>query len=233
VSGSRGTPTGGDLAAVVAEVAAALRAGAGPAEAWARVLGAPPAPDGSPSEAEILAALRRRCAPPRRRRGLPGVLRRAPAPRHSPSRTADPEQAQRAPRPWDARLVALVRRERVVDPGLLRSIALVVAATRLAHVLGAPLAVVLDRCATSLEAEHETASDVEAALAGPQQTAGLLGWLPAVGLLLGAVLGADPIAVLLDGGWGTAAAVGGGLLTLVGRRWVRRLVRTARSAGGL
>lgn len=199
MSGHRGTPVVGDLAAVVVEVAAALRAGAGPAEAWSRVLGTPPASDGSPSEVEILAALRRRCAPRRR----------------------------------SVRCAAVMRRERVVDPGLLRSIALVVAATRLAHLLGAPLAVVLDRCATSVEAEHETASDIESALAGPQQTAGLLGWLPAVGLLLGAVLGADPVAVLLDGGRGSAEAAGGGLLTLVGRRWVRHLVRTARTAGGL
>ncbi|HEY0187400.1 MAG TPA: hypothetical protein VGC67_07930 [Cellulomonas sp.] len=119
------------------------------------------------------------------------------------------------------------------DPGLARSVAAVVAATRLALLLGAPLAAVLDRCARAVEAEEETAAELGAALAGPQQTAGLLGWLPAVGIVLGLLMGADPLAVLTDGGWGSAGGLVGVGLTVLGRLWVHRMVTTARAAGGL
>ncbi|HEY0216197.1 MAG TPA: type II secretion protein F [Cellulomonas sp.] len=118
-------------------------------------------------------------------------------------------------------------------PEVVGSVLTVVAATRLALTLGAPLAGVLDRCAAGLEADDETASELDAALAGPQQTANLLTWLPVLGLGLGAVLGADPVAVLTDGRWGTATGAVGLGLTLAGRLWVRRMVARARAAGGL
>lgn len=175
-----------DLIAVTVEVAAAVRAGAGPAQAWADTLGTAPVRGSAPDEAEVLAALCRGARAPRR-----------------------------------------------PDAGLLRSVAVVVAATRLALVLGAPLSEVLDRCTAALEAEDETASEIEAVLAGPRQTAQLLGWLPAVGLLLGVLLGADPLGVLLDGRWGTLSGTAGLVLTLLGRRWIGRMVRAARTAGGL
>jgi tight adherence protein B len=139
--------------------------------------------------------------------------------------------------PQEAEVLAALRTgaraSRRPDAGLVRSVAVVVAATRLAVVLGAPLSEVLDRCTAALEAEDETASEVEAALAGPRQTAQLLGWLPLVGLVLGLLLGADPLGVLLDGRWGTLAGTGGLVLTLLGRRWISRMIRAARTAGGL
>jgi tight adherence protein B len=107
----------------------------------------------------------------------------------------------------------------------------VLAATRLAGVVGAPLAGVLDGCARSLSADAEAESGVRAALAGPTQTTTLLTWLPAVGVGLGVLLGADPLGVLLDGGVGTAAGVTGGALTVAGRAWVARMVAAARGAG--
>lgn len=109
-----------------------------------------------------------------------------------------------------------------------RQVAVLVAATRLAVELGAPLAPVLDRCAETLTAEQEAEADRRAALAGPAQTSRLLGWLPALGLVLGTVLGARPLAVLVDGGPGTLAGVAGVALSLGGRAWVRRMVAGAR-----
>ncbi|VTR78946.1 hypothetical protein CHMI_03734 [Cellulomonas hominis] len=105
------------------------------------------------------------------------------------------------------------------------------AATRLAGVVGAPLAGVLDGYARSLTADAEAETGVRAALAGPAQTTTLLTWLPAVGVGLGALLGADPLGALLDGGVGSAAGVAGSALTLAGRAWVRRMVAAAREAG--
>jgi tight adherence protein B len=119
------------------------------------------------------------------------------------------------------------------DRGVVRSVTTLVGATRLALLLGAPLAVVLERCAATVEADDETAAELDAALAGPRQTATLLGWLPAVGLLLGLLLGADPVGVLTDGGWGTCCGAAGIGLTVLGRLWVRRMIARARAAGGL
>jgi tight adherence protein B len=107
----------------------------------------------------------------------------------------------------------------------------VVAACRVAGDVGAPLATVLDEVAASIAAEAESRAAREAALAGPRATTRVLLWLPAVGVLLGYVLGADPVATALDGGVGTGALLLGVLLLAVGRAWSARLVDRARVAG--
>jgi tight adherence protein B len=103
----------------------------------------------------------------------------------------------------------------------------VVAAGRLAATLGAPLAPVLDRVAESISADDEVDGERRAALAGPRSTAAVLGWLPLLGVVLGAALGADPLGVMLRGGIGTASAVAGSGLLIAGRWWTLRLVRRA------
>ncbi|WP_369370693.1 type II secretion system F family protein [Promicromonospora sp. Populi] len=104
----------------------------------------------------------------------------------------------------------------------------VVAATRLALDVGAPLGRVLEQVAGTLVAEAESKAERDAALAGPRTTARLLMWLPIAGGFLGWTLGADPLATAVDGGVGTVA-VGAGLLLLVaGRVWSDRLVSVAR-----
>lgn len=106
-----------------------------------------------------------------------------------------------------------------------------VAACRLTHELGAPLAEVLERCAAGItEAGHARAARA-VALAGPRSTARLLGWLPLLGLALGVAVGADPVAVLLDGQLGTLCLVLGLGFMGVGRWWVASLERRARTAG--
>lgn len=105
----------------------------------------------------------------------------------------------------------------------------VVAAARLAADLGAPLADVLEGVAAAVAADEEHGADVAAALAGPRATARVLLVLPVAGVLLGALLGADPVGVVTGGGVGTWSAVLGVILLLVGRWWTARLL--ARTAG--
>lgn len=105
------------------------------------------------------------------------------------------------------------------------------AAASLAVEIGAAPAEVLDRVAGSLAREAEAAAQRRAALAGPRATARVLAWLPASGLVLGLALGADPAAVLLDGGTGSVLLLAGVSLTVVGRRWTAHHVRAAEAAG--
>lgn len=106
----------------------------------------------------------------------------------------------------------------------------VVAATRLALDVGAPLGRVLEQVAATLVAEAEARAERDSALAGPQTTARLLMWLPVAGGFLGWALGADPVATALDGGVGTAAVGVGVMLLVAGRVWSDRLVASARGS---
>lgn len=107
----------------------------------------------------------------------------------------------------------------------------VVVAAGVAQTLGAPLAGVLEQVAGSVAADEEAAAELHAALAGPRATARVLAWLPALGLVVAAALGAHPVAVMLGGGLGTVSAVLGLGLLLGGRLWTRALLRRA-GAGG-
>ncbi|MBL0887932.1 type II secretion protein F [Myceligenerans sp. I2] len=104
----------------------------------------------------------------------------------------------------------------------------VVAATRLALDVGAPLGRVLESVADSLVRDAEARAERDAAVAGPRATARVILWLPVAGAGLGGLLGADPVAVATDGGVGTAAAVLGVVLLLAGWFWSARLVASAR-----
>ncbi|WP_188484623.1 type II secretion protein F [Cellulomonas carbonis] len=109
--------------------------------------------------------------------------------------------------------------------------AAVVAATRLAADLGAPPSALLERVALAVARDAEAAAQRRTALAAPRATTTLLTWLPLGGLALGVALGADPLARLLDGGGGTASALAGLVLAIVGRRWSAAVLRSAERAG--
>ncbi|GAA4724288.1 hypothetical protein GCM10023216_12780 [Isoptericola chiayiensis] len=109
--------------------------------------------------------------------------------------------------------------------------AAMVAAARLSRDVGAPLGGVLDVVGQALVARQEAEAERDASLAGPRATARVLVWLPALGVLLAVVLGADPWATATDGGAGTAAVGGGLAALLVGRWWSGRLMAAARAAG--
>jgi len=93
--------------------------------------------------------------------------------------------------------------------------------------VGAPLAGALRSQARALRMLVQVQREVATALAAPVTTARMVLALPAVGLVLGMLLGFDTVAVLVATpvGWG-CLVVGCGLI-VVAVRWNRRLVRSA------
>jgi tight adherence protein B len=100
-------------------------------------------------------------------------------------------------------------------------------ASRLSVQLGAPLAAVLLKIQETMIAESEADADRKAAFAGPQTTARVLLGLPILGLLLGSLLGANPLEVVTSGGVGTAAVLAGVFLLFLGRWWISQLITQA------
>ncbi|MGW4561381.1 type II secretion system F family protein [Streptomyces sp. NPDC004561] len=92
---------------------------------------------------------------------------------------------------------------------------------------GAGLAAGLDRLDGALRAERDQRADLRAQLAGARATAVLLAALPALGLLLGAAMGAHPLRVLLHTGAGLACLLTGALFETAGAWWANRIVRGA------
>lgn len=89
---------------------------------------------------------------------------------------------------------------------------------------GSSLAAAVERLTESLRAQQAQLLVVEAELAGPRATAGLLAVLPLAGIALAAGLGADPLRVLLHTPVGLGCLTGGIGLDLLGLWWTRRLV---------
>lgn len=106
------------------------------------------------------------------------------------------------------------------------------AACRVAQLVGAPIAPVLDSIVSTLVAAAESAAERDTALASPRSTARLLLWLPAVGAVVATVLGAGPVQLLVAGGPAVLAPAAGVVLLGTGRWWTRRLVRAAVGAPG-
>ncbi|MGW0995813.1 type II secretion system F family protein [Streptomyces sp. NPDC002520] len=92
---------------------------------------------------------------------------------------------------------------------------------------GAGLAAGLDRLDAALRAERDQRADLRAQLSGARATALLLAALPALGLLLGSAMGADPLRVLLHTGAGLGCLVTGAVFEGAGMWWSARIVRGA------
>lgn len=90
---------------------------------------------------------------------------------------------------------------------------------------GAGLAEAVDRLARAARLDEETRSQLAAHLAGPRATARVLAGLPAVGLALGVMLGADPLGWLLGTPLGWGCLVLGVLLSAAGMAWTAAIVR--------
>ena len=101
----------------------------------------------------------------------------------------------------------------------------VVACWRVAATSGAALAPAIDRVADALQDDIELRRDITSTLAGPRATAQLLAGLPAVGLLLGTAIGADPVAFLLGSGPGIGCLLVALALDGAGLTWARRISR--------
>lgn len=92
---------------------------------------------------------------------------------------------------------------------------------------GAPLAPALERSAEVLRSLGQSAREVDTALAGPVATSRIVLALPAVGLLLGTLLGFDVFGTFLTVPGALCFGVGVVLIVLA-VRWNRRLLRWAR-----
>ncbi|MFD3586543.1 type II secretion system F family protein [Streptomyces sp. NPDC058683] len=95
---------------------------------------------------------------------------------------------------------------------------------------GAGLAAGLDRLDAALRAERDQRADLRAQLSGARATTVLLAALPALGLLLGSAMGADPLRVLLHTGAGLGCLVVGAAFEGAGMWWAARIVRGAEAA---
>lgn len=109
-------------------------------------------------------------------------------------------------------------------PELLRGLA---ACWQVCQGTGSSLAVAVDRLEEALHDEAVRRDAVESELAGPRATAALLASLPAVGILLAAVLGARPLHVLLHTPLGAGCLAAGVALDLAGLWWTGRIVAAA------
>lgn len=94
---------------------------------------------------------------------------------------------------------------------------------------GAPAADVLDGLSAALRAEEAAEQEADAALAAPRATVRVMSALPAVGLAMAALLGADVLHVLVGTAVGRVLLVVGGGLWAAGHWWIGRLVAAARA----
>lgn len=122
--------------------------------------------------------------------------------------------------------------ELATRPGLagLRHLA---AAWAVSAEVGAALAGTVDRLTDALRDDDATREETEVALATPRATGRLLAILPAAGLGLGTVIGADPWQVLTGSPAGAALGCGGALLAGAGLEWVEVLADRVDRAGSV
>ncbi|MGI5284845.1 type II secretion system F family protein [Nonomuraea polychroma] len=93
--------------------------------------------------------------------------------------------------------------------------------------VGAGLAALVERVASTLRAAQAHRQDVAAQLAGPRTTARMLAALPALGLLMAAALNMHPLDFLLGSLPGFACLVTGIILDACGLWWTSRMAARA------
>jgi tight adherence protein B len=91
---------------------------------------------------------------------------------------------------------------------------------------GVPWAALVETVATDLADRQRAESLRNAQVAGPRVSGYVLAVLPALGILLGAGMGADPIHVLLGTGVGAVLLLVGSTLTCLGLAWTASIVRS-------
>lgn len=112
-----------------------------------------------------------------------------------------------------------------VRKGSARIEAALAASVALSRRVGVPLAGLLDRLAEGLADEQHAAEQRSAAVAGARLSGWVLAGLPAMGILLGVGMGADPVPVLLADGLGGVLLVVGTMLSCAGLLWSARIAR--------
>ena len=95
---------------------------------------------------------------------------------------------------------------------------------RLAHVYGLSIATLMHTAPRDIVERERFSSHVEAAMAGPRATAAVLAGLPVVGIALGQLIGAQPLAFLCGPGVGGWLLTIGVLLACAGLMWSDRII---------
>lgn len=113
-------------------------------------------------------------------------------------------------------------RETAAAPGG-AGMGLIAAAWQLADRTGTPLAAALEQTGATLAEEEQVRATVESELAPARATGRLLAVLPLAGLVVGVVIGGDPIAFLLSTPIGNGCLLGGALLAAGGMLWSSHL----------
>ena len=138
------------------------------------------------------------------------------------------------PRATEARIAAVLRR-RSRTQETEEQIGRVAWQAERAVALGSRLGCGSSQTLRTVEEAHRRACLAEdrrrQAFAAPEATIRLLTALPAVTVLLGELLGAEPMAFLLGSPQGLACLLLGGAWHAVGLAWVRRLLRTLDDGG--
>ncbi|OFL66300.1 MULTISPECIES: type II secretion system F family protein [unclassified Brevibacterium] len=91
---------------------------------------------------------------------------------------------------------------------------------------GAPAANLLERFAKTARMQTDSARERAIALAGPQSTVKVLTALPLMSLGLAVLIGADPVELLASVP-GAVSCISGAVLLVVGRLWMRRMLKRA------
>ena len=92
---------------------------------------------------------------------------------------------------------------------------------------GVPLAKLVTGLRDEVDHANRHRDATRAALAGPQTTAAVLAALPVAGMLMGAAMGASPLALLTGGGIGGVLLVAGTALVCAGVLVSRRIIEGA------
>jgi tight adherence protein B len=108
------------------------------------------------------------------------------------------------------------------DIGSLRGLA---ACWEVAERTGSGLATAVSRLAIVARTAEDVRVQLEAQLAGPRATARMLAVLPLIGILLGSMIGADPLGWLLGTVPGVMCLVAGAVLTALGVLWTNAIAR--------
>ncbi|TAK70038.1 MAG: pilus assembly protein TadB [Actinomycetota bacterium] len=103
---------------------------------------------------------------------------------------------------------------------------LVAACWQVGEGAGAGLAASLDRLGQSMRATEDVRVALDAQLAGPRATARMLALLPVIGLLLGTLLGGEPVQWLCTTIPGVAVGAAGLALTALGLWWTAAIARS-------
>ena len=130
----------------------------------------------------------------------------------------------RAVASWGGDVVAALRAE---DDPVAAHLA---ACWQVSRTSGAPLAEIVERLARAERDAADARVELRAALAGPQATARMLAMLPLLGLGLGYLLGADPLAWFFTDPLGLPVLSAGALFTGAGIMWTRRITGRVEAA---